>query len=133
MAAGFTYGFEHRRTLRQIASRALLGRDRPAVDHSLPAALVAEAQRLAHLGAYRMCVVVAAASVDVLIGREQHLRASTAYAEWLAVRPHLDAVRATDEQPAESVVLAVLTAAAHLVSSAEGEDRVIVTPADSLV
>ena len=86
LVAGLTYGFKRRLSLRAQASRALLGEHAPAVERALPNALLAEAERLASLGAYRMAVVVAESAVDVLVERQPQLGRLTLGTENLAKR-----------------------------------------------
>jgi len=68
-STGLVFGFRRRHSLKQHTSRMLLGDHAPAVESTLPVALLAEAQRLALLGAYRMAVVIASSAVDILIER----------------------------------------------------------------
>ena len=65
IAAGFVYAWSTRRSLREQATRMVLGDQAPAIHQELPNALLGEAERLASLGAYRMAIVVAESAVQV--------------------------------------------------------------------
>jgi len=123
VATGFAFAFRQRRTLRQQAARMLLGNDAPAINRSLPDALVGEAQRLAALGAYRMGIIVAAAAIEVLVEREPDTVADANYETWRTFEPLLVEIRRSDQQPAEEVVLEVLSVAERLLSRAEATGR----------
>lgn len=116
IASGVTFGFRRRLVLKAHASRLLLGEHAPAVDRPLPDALLLEAQRLAALGAYRMAIVVAGTAVDVLIEREPTLVDSSEHRRWRELQHVCVAVRASDVQPTDEVVSAVLASAERLVS-----------------
>ena len=116
LVAGLTYGFHRRRSLREQASRALLGETAPAIERALPHALLMEAERLASLGAYRMAVVVAGSAVDVLIERQPRLEHDSRHHSWRALDGRIQAIRCSDEQPASDLVVEVLAAAGELVN-----------------
>ncbi|MEP7202817.1 MAG: hypothetical protein ABI894_09420 [Ilumatobacteraceae bacterium] len=122
IGAGIAYGYVRRRSLRTQASRALLGETAPAVNRALPQALMAEARRLAALGAYRMAVVVAGAAVDVLREREVDVERPAAFATWVSLTSFIDDVRRSDDQPDENRVIEVLTTASELVAHFAGAD-----------
>lgn len=111
IGAAAAFGHRHRHTLRLQAARALLGDRVPTMDRSLPEALLAEAQRLAAVGAYRMAVVLAATAVDLLVEREPTLINDSPLARWSRLQPEVTAVRSSDEEPNEQLVLEVLDAA----------------------
>lgn len=117
IVAATGFGFRHRRVLRQQAARLLLGEHAPAVDRSLPEALLIEAQRLAALGAYRMALVVSASAVGVLVEREADIAKTTEYRRWTDLRAPIVAARSNDEQPDEQLVLDVLGAASALIDN----------------
>ncbi len=115
IGAAAAFGHRHRHTLRLQAARALLGDRAPSSDRSLPEALLVEAQRLATVGAYRMAVVLAATAVDVLFEREPDVYKGSPQVRWSGLQAHVGAVRLSDEQPDEQMVLEVLDAAEAIV------------------
>lgn len=123
LGAGLTYGFRRRLSLREQASRALLGENAPAIERALPHALLVEAGRLASLGAYRMAVVVAGSAVDVLVERHPQLGDHRRYEEWRKLGDRIRVIRCSDEQPESDLVIEVLAAANELVSGDTVETR----------
>ncbi len=124
--AGVAFGIRRRRTLRQHASRLLLGEHAPAIDRTLPDALLMEAQRLASLGAYRMAIVVTASAVDVLVEREPSLVGNPKYARWKDLAGELAEVRSQDEQPTERLVIEALELTEALIDRKVGPGRDLV-------
>lgn len=114
IAAGIAYARGTRRSLRLQASRLVLGDHAPAVDRTLPRALLIEAERLASLGAHRMAVVVAEDAVQIALPRS-HSAATEATAAWANLSGSIATVKTSDEQPDADLVVAVLVAAEHIV------------------
>ncbi len=123
IAAGAGFGFRRRQILRHQAGRLLLGDHAPGVDVVLPEALVMEAQRLASLGAYRMAIVIASTAVDVLLEREPSRAQADAHAHWSNLRSRIAGVRSIEAQPAEALVVEVLTLAERLVGRSSSRAR----------
>jgi predicted MFS family arabinose efflux permease len=121
LVAGLTYGFQRRRSLREQASRVLLGADAPAVERALPHALLVEAGRLASLGAYRMAVVVAGSAVDVLVERRPELDHDPRFEQWRRLADRIQEIRCSDEQPHSQIVIEVLAAAGALLDEAPAD------------
>ena len=111
VGAAVAFGSHQRRALRLQAAQLLLGDQAPAIDNSLPDALFAEAERLATLGAYRMAIVLSATAIDVLVEREPAVTSAPQYRRWAALQASILAVRTTDGQPKDGLVLDVLAAA----------------------
>ena len=84
-------------------------------EHRLPEALLAEAGRLASLGAYRMAVVVAGSAVDVLVERQPPLQQDARYLAWHELGERIQAIRCSDEQPPSHLVIEILTDGRDLV------------------
>lgn len=120
---GCGFAFRQRRTLRLQAARMLLGDDAPAIDRTLPEALVIEAQRLASLGAYRMGIIMAETAIEVLVEREPAIVDDPDFQAWNNFAPWLNDVRRSDQQPPEATVLEVLLVAERLLSRAEVAGR----------
>jgi hypothetical protein len=108
---GVMFASVQRQQLRHHAFRSMLGSQAPRVDHELPDALLAEAERLASLGAYRMAIVVAASAVEVSVQRQPAVATTDAHLAWNRLAPTITAVRAHDHNPDESTLLSVLTQA----------------------
>lgn len=122
MAAGF-YASRRRASLRRQVTRVFMGDQALAVGEALPSALLAEAQRLAALGAYRMAVVVAELAVDIFIesrGGESGQQAEA----WRALEDYVAFVRRTDDQPASERVIEVLITADRLLKSVRIDEHV---------
>ncbi len=133
IAAGAAFGIRRRRALRQHASRLLLGEHAPAIDRTLPDALLMEAQRLASLGAYRMAVVVTGAAVDVLLEREPSLVGNPSYSSWNELAGRLAEVRSMDAQPSDQLVIEALALAEALVDRNTSKIRETVVNRPTLV
>lgn len=119
VGTGVVFASVQRQQLRHHASRLLLGDQAPAVDRTLPRALLGEAHRLASLGGYRMAVVVAAVAVDVLVERQPSIGDTDEHRRWTQLLPMIADVRTHDDQPDETVLLAVLQTANAVI----GEDH----------
>jgi hypothetical protein len=116
IATGFVYAHRNRRSLREQASRLMLGAQAPAIDRSLPRALLIEAERLALLGAYRMALVVADDAVRIALRRADASTLGAAAARWKALDEHIEAIKAHDDQPESEVVLSALDTAEQVIS-----------------
>ncbi len=99
----------------------LLGDHAPAIESTLPVALLAEAQRLALLGAYRMAVVIASSAVDILNERKAPLTNGESLARWRQLEHQLSRVRSQDDQPEEDFVLDVLSTAEQLIGNRQDQ------------
>jgi hypothetical protein len=110
ITAGLAYARATRRSLHEQASRLMLGDQAPAIDQSLPHALLIEAERLASLGAYRMAIVVAENAVEIALRRAGATQTPAA-AEWSKFDDVVATVKADDDQPEGDLVVAVLGAA----------------------
>jgi hypothetical protein len=117
IASGLAYAHRNRRSLREQASRLMLGEEAPAVDRPLPRALLIEAERLASLGAYRMAVVVADDAVQIALRRVAVTDCSAAAQRWKALGERIATVKAHDDQPENELVVSVLNAAEEVVSN----------------
>ena len=115
LATGLAYAHRTRQSLREQARRLMLGEQAPAIDRSLPRALLVEAERLASLGAHRMAIVVADDAVQIAIRRAASMDATTAV-PWTALSETIESVRVHDDQPDGETVLAVLSTAKQVVS-----------------
>jgi hypothetical protein len=114
LAGGVIYAHRNRRSLREQASRLMLGEQAPATDRSLPRALLIEAERLASLGAYRMAIVVADDAVQIALRRARTADARAA-ARWSELKGSIATVKASDDQPESELAVAVLSAAEEVV------------------
>jgi hypothetical protein len=115
LATGLAYAHRTRRSLREQARRLMLGEQAPALDRSLPRALLVEAERLASLGAYRMAIVVADDAVQIAIRRAAS-RGTAAARRWTALSESIETVKVHDDQPDSELVVAVLSTADQVVS-----------------
>jgi hypothetical protein len=117
VASGLIYAHHNRRSLREQASRLVLGEEAPAVDRPLPRALLIEAERLASLGAYRMAIVVADDAVQIALRRVAVTDSGAAAQRWKALGERIATVKAHDDQPENELVVSVLHAAEEVVSN----------------
>jgi hypothetical protein len=116
IATGIAYARHNRRSLREQASRLMLGEQAPAIDRSLPRALLIEAGRLASLGAHRMAIVVAEDAVQIALRRADAPAFGAAAQRWRALSEGIAMVKAEDHQPDSGLVVAVLSAAEDVIS-----------------
>jgi hypothetical protein len=115
LVTGVAYAHRNRQSLREQASRLMLGEQAPPIDRSLPRALLVEAERLASLGADRLAIMVADDAVQIAIRRAATTGAATGM-PWTALSERIATVRAHDDQPESELVVAVLSAAQQVVS-----------------
>ena len=113
IASSVLYVSRSRVSLRQQASRMILGNRAPSLHATLPQSLLIEAQRLSELGAYRMALVVADAAVRVLVQHREPTDRHPRLDDWAALEPQMaDATREDVTPPVELVedVLALANA-----------------------
>jgi predicted MFS family arabinose efflux permease len=118
IGAGIAYTLSTRRSLREQASRMMLGDQAPAVHRALPDALLAEAERLASLGAYRMAIVVAEGAVHVAVSRDAVGR--PALNHWQEFDEQITSVKNHDDQPDAELVVKVLAEAKNVIDERQG-------------
>ena len=121
VATGITYAVRTRRSLRQQASRIILGEQAPSIHRALPDALLDEADRLASLGAYRMAIVVAESAVHVVASRDGD--DPTRATRWRELEPEIASVKQQDDQPRSDLVVEVLDVARHVVDEQTSSRR----------
>jgi predicted MFS family arabinose efflux permease len=119
LVGGGLYAWRARVSVRHEAGRVLLGDEAPAIHLSLPSALVRESERLMGLGAYRMAVAVADASVRVLAERAPPKGFD---ALWQPMTPLVHRVLRDDDLPLREEAAMVVAAARETVEAAEEHD-----------
>lgn len=107
IVAGVIYARRSRHSLRRQASRLLFGDQAPAYGRSLPQALVAEAVRLASLGAMRMAIVVADNAVEIAAQRH----GASPSERYRRLADTIATVKLDDEEPTDDIALEVIEAA----------------------
>jgi hypothetical protein len=101
-----------------------LGSRRSSTNLALPAALLAEAERLARLGEVRMAIVVADSAMRVINARHDVNVSRAADRRWHEVESAVHAVMSSDEQPDPAVLVMVLEAVQGLIETATTEPHI---------
>jgi hypothetical protein len=123
IAAGVAYASRSRISVRRVAGQLLLGQRRSSSHLALPAALLAEAERLARLGEVRMAIVIADSAMRVVHARSDVNLALLADRQWHDVEAVVENVVENDHQPDAAELIRVLETAQALINSARLEPR----------